>query len=187
MKFLCRLFTPKKWLFSQKNQGMTVLDIILIIPLVYAVYAGFKKGILAQLGGIVGIVIGIWLACRFSERVGQWFGIDEKIAYYVAFILIVIACLIGIGILGWALGKIFNFVGLGLLNRLGGVVLSLVKTVLILGALFMAFHAINEHTRMVDRKQFDNSLLYGPIERMTDFSLPFLKKAVDSFDFSDDK
>ena len=163
---------------------MTVLDIILIIPLVYAVYSGFKKGILAQLGGIVGIILGIWLAFRFSGRVGQWLGLDEEIAYYVAFALIVVVCLILIGILGWCLGKIFHFVGLGLLNRLGGVVLSLLKTVLILGALLMAFNAINKHTYLVSPKQFDHSLLYGPIVRVTDYTLPFLRKAVDAIDFS---
>lgn len=163
---------------------MTVLDIILIIPLIYALYSGAKKGFVAQLGGIVAIVLGIWLAVRYSDRLGAWLGIDQEIAYYAAFALIVIACVILIGIVGWAVGKIFHLIGLGMLNRLGGVVLSLAKTVLILGALLIAFNAINRHTNMVNQRQFDNSLLYGPIVRGTNYALPFLKKAVDSIDFS---
>jgi membrane protein required for colicin V production len=147
---------------------MVVLDIILLIPLLWAVYSGFKKGILVQLGGIVGIVLGIWLAFRFSGRVGEWLGIDPQFAYYVAFALIVILCILLLGVIGWLLGKIFNFVGLGILNRLGGVVLSLLKTVLILGALLIAFQSINRGANIVGQRQFDRSILCGPIVRTTE-------------------
>ncbi len=108
---------------------MTVLDIILIAVLVWAVYSGAKKGFFVQLGGIVGIVLGIWLAFRFSGSVGEWLGIEGGIAWYVGFALIVLACILAIGILGWLAGKVFHLVGLGFLNRLGGVVLSLAKAV----------------------------------------------------------
>ena len=63
-------------------------------------------------------------------------------------------------------------------------VLSLAKTVLILGALLMAFQAINRHANLVNRNRFDNSWLCGPIVRATDAALPFLKKAVNAIDFS---
>jgi len=163
---------------------MTTLDIILIIPLIYALYSGFKNGFFAQLGGIVAIVLGIWLAVRNSERVGALMGFDPEIAYYAAFVLILVVCFIVIGIVGWMLGKVFHLVGLGLLNRIGGVVLALVKTVLILGALLMAFNAINKHAHIVSQQQFQGSLLYGPIVRTTNYALPFLKKAVDAIDFT---
>jgi membrane protein required for colicin V production len=163
---------------------MTTLDIILIIPLIWALYSGFKKGILLQLAGIAGIVFGIWLAVRFSGRVGELIGVDPRFAYYGAFVMILIVCMLLLGMFGWLLGKIFQFVGLGILNRLGGVVLSLVKTTLILGVLLIAFQAINRNTAIVDPGQFDRSLLGAPIVRTTRAALPFLKKAVDAIDFS---
>lgn len=163
---------------------MTVLDIILIAVLVWAVYSGAKKGFFVQLGGIVGIVLGIWLAFRFSGSVGEWLGIEGGIAWYVGFALIVLACILAIGILGWLAGKVFHLVGLGFLNRLGGVVLSLAKAVLILGALLMAFQAINRNVHIVGDRQFENSLLCEPIVRMTQAVVfPFLKRAVDTIDF----
>ena len=162
---------------------MTVLDIILIAALVWAVYNGAKKGFFVQLGGIVGVVIGIWLAFRFSDRVGVWLGIEGGIAWYVGFALIVLVCIAALGILGWLSGKVFHLVGLGILNRLGGIILSLAKTVLILGALLMAFQAINRHANIVNNRQFEQSMLCGPIVRTTNTALPFLKKTIHSIDF----
>lgn len=169
---------------------MNVLDIILIFLLLCAVWNGVRKGFVVQLGGIVAIVLGIWLAVRHSAGLGAWLdlklGVASQIAYYVAFALIVVACLVLIGLAGWLVGKIFNLVGLGLLNRLGGAVLSLAKTVLILGALLMAFQAINRHANLFSSRQFDRSLFCGPIVRITDAVLPFLKRAVDGIDFTGD-
>ena len=163
-----------------------ILDIILFVSLVYALYNGFRKGIVAQLGGIVGIVLGVWLAFRYSDRFGAWLGLDPEIAYYIAFIIIVVAAVILIGLVGWAIGKLFNMVGLGLINRAGGVVLSLAKTVLILGVLLMAFTAINRTTHLVSRQQFSKSVLCEPIMRLTEYAFPFLEKMFDAIDFTDD-
>ena len=160
---------------------MTTLDIILIIPLIYAVYKGFKDGVILQLCGIVGIILGVWLAFRFSERVGLWLGIDELVAWYVAFVLIVVAVVILLGIVGWVIGKAFDLVGLGLLNRVGGVVLSVIKTTLILSVLLVAFNAINRHTEWVKRDQFARSALYEPISQVSDYVFPYLTKAFDAF------
>jgi len=165
---------------------MTTLDIILAIPLVYALYSGFKKGIVAQLGGIVGLVIGVWLAFRYSDRLGIWLGIDPEIAYYAAFIIIVVAVMIVIGIVGWAIGKLFNMVGLGLINRAGGIILSLAKTVLILGVLLMAFTAINRNTDIVSKRQFNESFFYTPIITLTEYAFPFLEKMIDAIDLTGD-
>ncbi len=168
---------------------MNFLDIILILCLIWAVWSGARKGFFVQLGGIVAIVLGIWLAVRHSAGLGVWLdgklGVNGEIAYYAAFALIVIACLVLIGLAGWLVGKIFHLVGLGILNRLGGVVLSLAKTVLILGALLMAFQAINRHANLVNQSRLDNSLLCGPIVRATDAALPFLERAIDAIDLSD--
>ncbi|MCD8186881.1 MAG: CvpA family protein [Rikenellaceae bacterium] len=163
---------------------MTALDIILIIPLIYGLYNGFKRGIVAQLGGIVGIVTGVWLAFRYSDDVGTWLGLDPEITWYAAFIIIVVAVILVIGVLGWLLGKIFNLVGLGLINRTGGIVLSLAKTVLILGALLMAFNSVNHHTHLVNKRQFNDSLLYSPIVKLTEYAFPFLEKAFEAIDFT---
>ena len=165
---------------------MNVLDIILIAPLLIAVFSGFRKGFIAQLGGVAGLIIGIWLAFRYSDPVGSWLGIDPDIAYYCAFILIVVASIAVMGLVGWFIGKVFHLVGLGLLNRLAGTLLSVAVTVMVLGILLMGFTSINRHTRIVEERHFENSLLYAPIVRLTDAVFPFLEKAFEAIDFNGD-
>ena len=38
---------------------MTGIDWILALPLLYAAYRGFREGIAAQLGGMIGLIAGI--------------------------------------------------------------------------------------------------------------------------------
>lgn len=160
---------------------MNILDIILLIPLIYAVYAGFKEGFVAQLGGLAAIVIGVWLAIHFSADVGKWLGINPDYATVVAFILIILAALLFIGVMGWLLGKIFNFVGLGMFNKIGGVLISMVKMVFILSVLLMAFDVLNKKTELVEQKHFDNSALYGPISSLSTYIFPSLEYITNAF------
>ncbi len=154
---------------------MNGLDIALLVPLVYALYRGFREGVLAQLGGIVGVVLGVWLAFRWCAELGTHLPIDDsKVATPVAFILIVLAALLVIGLVGWLLGKLFDTLGLGLFNKVGGVLLSLLKMTLILSVLIMAFDTINRDGTILKQETIDRSALYRPIGRVASTVFPYL-------------
>ncbi|MDR2936644.1 MAG: CvpA family protein [Rikenellaceae bacterium] len=156
---------------------MNGLDIALLVPLVYALYRGFREGVLAQLGGIAGVVLGVWLAFRWCHELGTHLPIDDpKIATPAAFILIVLTTLVVIGLVGWVLGKLFDTLGLGLFNKVGGVLLSLLKMVLILSVLIMAFDMINRDGKILEQETIDRSALYGPIGRVASTVFPYLTK-----------
>ena len=44
---------------------MNIIDILVCLVLVLCVWSGWKNGILVQLSGIVGIIVGTWAAYRF--------------------------------------------------------------------------------------------------------------------------
>ena len=46
---------------------MNILDIIVLILLIWAIYNGFRDGIVVQLGGLAGLFIGIYLAFRYLD------------------------------------------------------------------------------------------------------------------------
>jgi membrane protein required for colicin V production len=166
---------------------VNTLDIILLVLLGLAVIDGLRKGIVVQLGGIAGIVAGIWLAFRYSAPLGAWLRIAPEIAETVAFGVIVLASILALGLAGWCLGKVIHLVGLGLLNRLGGAVLALVKGVLILGALLIVLQAVDRYTGLVGERQFAGSRLCGPITGATRALLPFLEQAAGRIDFTDEE
>ncbi len=155
---------------------MNTLDIILGIPLLYAVYRGFRDGVMVQLAGLVGILAGIWLAFRYSAQVGTWLKLDPDVSTPAAFVLIVLATLLGLGILGRILSKIFSFAGLGMFDKAGGIVVAVAKMTLILSVLSMAFSAINLKTELVKPQTLAGSVLYKPISGAAQYVFPYLSE-----------
>ena len=64
---------------------MNILDIILAIVLAFGAVQGFRKGIISQLCGIVGVLLGAWLAFKFGAKLGDWIGVElnEVVAYVI--------------------------------------------------------------------------------------------------------
>lgn len=107
-----------------------VFDIIILLVIAVPTFIGMKVGIVKALLIVVGGIVGVILAGRFSDRLGAVFS-DEAWAKVVAFAVILLAVLIIASIVArlvkWALSAVL----LGWVNRLGGAVLGF-----ILGALF---------------------------------------------------
>lgn len=109
-----------------------VFDIIILIIIAIPTFIGLKVGIVKALLIVIGGIIGIVLAGRYSDQLGAVFS-DASWGKVVAFIVILLAVLIIASIIArfikWALSAVL----LGWVNRLGGAVLGF-----ILGALFCA-------------------------------------------------
>lgn len=155
---------------------MNWIDIILIIPLLWAARVGYRDGVIAQLGGIAGVLLGVWLAFRFSAQVGVWLNLPEAIRSEAAFLIIIIAVVIVVGLLGKLLGRLFDSVGLALVNKFGGVLLALVKMSLMLSVLIMGFELVNNSTKWVERKTIESAILYEPIQKVSSAVFPYLIK-----------
>ena len=71
---------------------MNILDIVLLVCLIPAVIQGLRKGFIAQVVAIISLVLGGWLAYRFSSAVtewlGQWISASGPALNIIAFILI---------------------------------------------------------------------------------------------------
>ena len=57
---------------------MNWLDIVLIAVLALATFLGFRRGIIAMVFPIVGLIIGVVLAGHYYGTVGGWLPIDNQ-------------------------------------------------------------------------------------------------------------
>lgn len=114
---------------------MNYLDIVLAILLILSAINGFVKGFVEELAGLVALILGIWAALRFSDRVAQWL-IDQFnwtfehlniIAFFITFILVVIL----VNLIGSWVNKMVKAVSLGFINRLAGLAFGVIKLSLI--------------------------------------------------------
>jgi len=153
---------------------MSWFDAVLGIPLLYAAYRGFRDGVIIQLGGILALILGIFLAFKFGEPLGEALGIGETFARIVGFIIIILAVLLCLAIVGRAVRGLFRFAGLGLLDQIGGLLLSVVKMGIILCILLMAFEALNRQKRWVSEEVAEKSVLYKPVRDVADILFPYV-------------
>jgi membrane protein required for colicin V production len=117
------------------------LDIVALIALGWGAYKGFKNGVLIEVAGLIGLVIGFWagmrLAFLFADYYRDHFHLPEKwvpaIAFFTAFA-------VGIGtvyLAAWAATKLLQTAQLNLPNRIAGGVFGVLKWGFLVGAFFM--------------------------------------------------
>ena len=166
---------------------MNILDIILLALLAVAAIAGWRKGIIVQACGIAGLVLGIMFALRFSGRIGIWLDVDEKFASILGFIIIFVISIVALAIVGYLFKKVFHLTGFGILDRIGGLVLSVVKIGLLLGILVGAFVDMNKNLKFVEPSVINDSAVYRPLHDMTEAIFPYLRQVKESITENDNQ
>ena len=152
---------------------MNILDIILAIVLVWALISGLRKGIISQASSFLGLLLGVWLACKFNGQLSEWIGVEvEGVAAY--------AILFAIGVaVSWFFARISSWIlrgiGLGVVDKIGGAVLSLVVYSLVLNLLLGLFRNVNSSVQIVEEKVIEESVLVEPIEKIADVIFPYLE------------
>lgn len=158
---------------------MNILDIIILICLIPALIQGIFKGFISQAISIISLILGAWASARFAGAVCQWMAQyisgSEQTLKIAAFILIFIIVIIALTLIGKLLEKIITLVMLGWVNRLLGAAFALMKWLLVMGLLALAFNAINETFQLVDPELIAQSHLYPMITGIADIVFPYLK------------
>lgn len=162
---------------------MNVLDIILALVLVFGAVQGFRKGVISQLCGLVGVLLGAWLAFKFGAKLGDMLGVEinEIVAHVVVFLVAVLIA----GLAGRIAAAILKATGLGIVNRLGGLALSVVEYALVLALLLGLFERINDATEWVKPEVMEESVLAGPVKELSNIVFPYLLEVKDAIVESD--
>ncbi len=109
---------------------MALIDFIILIPLLWGAYQGFRKGLVMELVTILAFILGITIGFMFMD----W-GIDllkphisdESIVPYISFLLIFGLVLFGVISLGKVVKRIVKVTMMGFADRAGGVIFGLLK------------------------------------------------------------
>jgi membrane protein required for colicin V production len=147
---------------------MTTLDIVLLVPFLYAAFKGITKGFLVQAGTLVAFVLGLFLAVRFSD----WFStflhehssVSFKVAQYVSFALLFLGVMVGMYFLTRILESMLKNLALNWVNRLAGLVFSLFKMALFISTLIYLFEALNKRVQVSDNHKPPQSFLYKIVQ-----------------------
>ena len=159
---------------------MNILDIILLVCFIPAIISGLRKGFIAQVVAIISIVLGVWLSVKSATLVGswisQWIEASPQLINIISFAIIFIAVAVLLFTIGKLIEATIKIIMLGWLNKLLGVLFSMLKCILIIGFLIIVFEAINDTFGLVPESYLSDSLLYTPFGDIADSVFPLFKE-----------
>lgn len=162
------------FIFARYSYKMDFIDIIFAIILGWAAFRGLRKGLFVEFASLVSFIIGIYIAVKFSHLFGG-FLVESKTAKIASFLITFIGVVIVIHFLAKVFSTMVDTLFLGWLNKLGGAVFAIVKTILLLGIVLNVFQKINVDNVLVSKETQEKSLFYTPILKTSEFMLPVLK------------
>jgi membrane protein required for colicin V production len=153
---------------------MNFLDILFLIPLLFALYRGFRKGIIHMVASLGALLLGIFGAIKFrpvfASLLDAIFNISPDyinvIAFSVAFVTIVIL----VHLIAYLV------VALNLVNRLLGMGFGLLVTAFVISMILWPVNQINAQKQIIKPERIEGSLLYKPLSAFAPAVFPYLKK-----------
>jgi len=109
---------------------MNTIDLILLLPLALAIINGYRKGFIIEVASLVAFILAIIACLKLTHRVityvQPWTGESKWLPFFCYLIVFLVVYLL----VYWAgklLEKVVKIVQLGLINRLLGILFSLLK------------------------------------------------------------
>ena len=153
---------------------MNYIDIIILIPLLWAGYRGFSKGFVIEVVSILALVLGIWGGIHFSDLIGGFVNeyINAKYEPVISFTIIFIVIVVGVFVIGKMLEKVINLAQLKIANKIAGAAFGVAKIVLIWSFLIIIINQYDSRFHFIDEDTKESSLLYKPLIDLSKIVVP---------------
>jgi membrane protein required for colicin V production len=159
------------------------LNIILIIPVLWGFYKGFKKGLIVELASILAIILGIYACAKFSDAVATFVGtemhshLSSLYLSVLADIILFIGILILVFMLAKGVQKLAEKMLLGLPNKIFGGIFGAFKWALLVSVLLYFFDILNTRAGIVGADILQQSWVYSHLVLLAPWVMPALVKS----------
>ena len=158
---------------------MNYFDIIIIIPLIWGAFKGFKKGLIIEIASLIALFLGVWGGVKFSsisaKYLSEMFDVSEKIMPLISFAITFILIVIAVYALAKMLQKVIKMVAIGLVNKIAGLAFGVLKFTLIISIILTLVNNVNSEIEFIEPEMETSSLLYKPISSLAPAVIPGLQ------------
>ena len=159
---------------------MNYLDIIFLVPLLFALYRGFKKGMIHMVASLAALVLGIFGAIRlrpmFASLLDSIFDISPDYMNVIAFSVAFVSIVLVVHLVAFVVEKLIKAVALNLVNRLLGMGIGLLVTAFVLSMILWPVNQVNSEKQIIRPERIEGSILYKPLSAFAPAVFPYLKK-----------
>ncbi len=159
---------------------MSFIDIVFAVLLCIALYKGIKNGLFVELASLLALVLGIYIAIKFSHIIRGF--LEAKVSWepkYIeitSFALTFLVVVVVIHLSTKLLTKVAEFAFAGWLNKLAGGLFSCLKTLLALSVVILVFEKININYSLVQKETLDESIFYNPTKEFSAYIYPKIEE-----------
>jgi len=157
---------------------MNTIDLVFAILLLWAAYRGFSKGFIVQLATLAALLLGILGAVMFSDFTSgliiKKFDVSGQYLPIISFAVTFIAIVIGVHLLAKMINKLLEAIALGIVNRLLGVLFSVLKIAFVVSIILVLVNKVDSKYNFIPDETKDNSLLYKPLSNFAPMIFPYL-------------
>jgi membrane protein required for colicin V production len=158
---------------------MNYIDMFIMVLLIWAVFKGYTRGFIMQLATIAALVIGIYAALKLSgftaKHLERYLNTSSESLYLISMAVTFILVFIGINFVGHLVEKMVETVELSFVNRLLGVLFSVIKTMIIIGIILAFANRLDQKVSILPKYTREHSLFYKPFTRIATILFPSLQ------------
>jgi membrane protein required for colicin V production len=168
----------------QKERGisfypMNYIDIIILLPLLWAAFRGFTKGFIIAAASLLALILGIYGGIHFSgyaaNLLAPHFEADFKHLRVVSFLATFVVIVIAVHMVAWLTDKLVSAVALGFVNRILGILFNTVKMAFIISVLIGMLNYFDPNSSILDAADKEASITYKPVEALAPALFPYLR------------
>lgn len=154
-------------------------DYLMLLVLLHSVYEGWKKGFVMLAAEVISLFLGYWAANKFTAQFVDWVaeaGVSPQYVWWITSILVFVGVVILARWAGKIVSQLVRLALLGGLNKLLGVLASFLRTVLIISILIQISYAVHSAFPLIPPVQSVNSASYKPVKEFAPNSYPHFEK-----------
>ena len=159
---------------------MNTLDIVILILFIPGILRGISKGFVEQAISLIGIILSVYLAFRFSGAASAWLQnyitVSQTVLNVMGFALVLVGVLLVVLFVAKLVTAAVEKASLGWINKVLGLVFSIAVSALLIAIIIILFDTINLKFGLVKSPILQDSLLYGALKDFGYLSFPYLKQ-----------
>ncbi len=119
---------------------MNWMDIVIVLVAMSGLVIGWRMGLLGAVFNTLGVVVGVFIAARFSDDIAAWFterGTGDAIATVLGYVVIIVAVFVGAQVARGFVKRVLNLVFLGWIDSAGAIAVGVLLGFALAGALIL--------------------------------------------------
>ena len=158
------------------DSNMEILDLIILMPLIYGAYKGYKRGFIMSLFLLLAVVVGLYAAFHFTDVIvgygKEHFSWTSSYIAPVTFLSLFLVVGAGIYFGGKVLESVIKLVKLSILNSLAGALLGLLQWTYFVGSLLLMLISFDQKERIISKETKQHSFIIPAITSVLHGSIP---------------